>query len=114
MLSLVLIFFLHLGVNCYNTNLPEWKDLGCQPGHQYLFSDVTHNWEDSRGECELYGGWLVQINDRKEYNCLIAHGVKEDFNAWFWTDGNDMDNTGVWRHAMTPSLTVPKEVMLLN
>ena len=41
----------------------------------------------------------MQINDRKEYNCLIAHGVKEDFNAWFWTDGNDVDNTGVWRHA---------------
>ena len=29
----------------------------------------------------------------------MAHGVKEDYNNWFWTDGNDVDNTGVWRHA---------------
>ena len=60
---------------------------------------MTHNWEDSRGECELYGGWLVQINDLKEYNCLLRFGVKEGMSAWFWTDGNDLENTWVWTHA---------------
>ena len=41
----------------------------------------------------------MQINDLKEYNCLMRHGVKEGLNAWFWTDGNDVDKTGAWTHA---------------
>ena len=41
----------------------------------------------------------MQINDLKEYNCLLRHGVKEEFTAWFWTDGNDVTNSGVWTHA---------------
>ena len=43
------------------------------------------------GECELYGGWLVQINDLKEYNCLLRYGVKEFDHTWFWTDGKYVD-----------------------
>ena len=41
----------------------------------------------------------MQINDLKEYNCLIRHGLKEETKAWYWTDGNDVANTGVWTHA---------------
>ena len=48
------------------------------------------------GECELYGGWLVQINELKEYNCLLRYGVKEFDHTWFWTDGKSVD--GVWTH----------------
>ena len=70
-----------------------------QPGHKYLFSELKFNWEDSRLECELYGGWLVQINDLKEYNCLMRHGLKEETLAWYWTDGNDRADFGVWTHA---------------
>ena len=31
----------------------------------------------------------------------MENGIKEieDVHAWFWTDGNDIENTGVWRHA---------------
>ena len=85
--------------NGLNSNLPEWKDLECQRGHKYLFSDVGHNWEDSRGECELYGGWLVQINDLAEYTCLLSEGKKLGSGGWYWTDGNDMDDLGYWTHA---------------
>ena len=50
------------------------------------------------GECVLYGGWLVQINDLKEYNCLLRYGAKEfKGDQWFWTDGKRLD--GVWTHA---------------
>merc|ERR1739841_33380 len=79
--------------------LPEWKDLECEKGHKYLFSEIKHNWFEARGECELYGGWLVQINDLTEFNCLMRHGVAEETQTWYWTDGNDVENTGVWTHA---------------
>ena len=59
----------------------------CQAGHKYLFSDVSHNWEEARGECELYGGWLVNIGSLQEQNCLMRHGKSEGYNAWYWTDG---------------------------
>ena len=64
-----------------------------------MFSDLTHTWADSRGECELYGGWLVQINNLKEFNCLMRYGQKEGLDNDYWTDGNDVENTGVWTHA---------------
>ena len=41
----------------------------------------------------------MQINDMKEYNCLLRYGVQEGISGWFWTDGNDMANSGVWTHA---------------
>ena len=57
------------------------------------------SWLDARGECELMGGWLVQIKGFLEYNCLMRHGFKEETQTWYWTDGNDDDGTGVWTHA---------------
>ena len=41
----------------------------------------------------------MQINDLKEYNCLMRHAIKEEADAWYWTDGNDVANSGVWTHA---------------
>ena len=41
----------------------------------------------------------MQINDLKEYNCLMRHGVKEEADTWYWTDGNDVADSGVWTHA---------------
>lgn len=29
----------------------------------------------------------------------MKHGLKEETKAWYWTDGNDVDGTGVWTHA---------------
>ena len=122
MLSLIFFSVLVLGTYCSSATLPEWKDLNCpgqvsilrlsivlkfyldfQPGHKYLFSEITHNWEDARGECELYGGWLVRIFDLEEYNCIMRHAVKEEAGIWYWTDGNDVANTGVWVHAFDNS-----------
>ena len=41
----------------------------------------------------------MQINDLKEYNCLMRHGLKEEILDWYWTDGNDVADSGVWTHA---------------
>ena len=60
---------------------------------------MTHNWAESRAECELYGGWLVQINDLEEYNCLLSEGKGLGLSNWYWTDGNDVADAGIWTHA---------------
>merc|ERR1711971_1113672 len=108
MFSVVLVLTFFIGTECSNVTVPRWKDLECQKGHKYLFSEMTANWEDSRLECELYGGWLVNVGDLKECNCLMEHGLKEEILTWYWTDGNDVANSGVWRHANsnTDMLTV--------
>ena len=58
-------------------------------GHKYLFSDATHSWDEALVECELYGGWLVNIGSVQEQNCLnrFAHSKIELVNKWYWTDG---------------------------
>ena len=87
-------------VKCCKFKICFYLDFVSQPGHKYLFSELVFNWEDSRLECELYGGWLVQINDLKEYNCLMRHALKEEaVPYWYWTDGNDIADSGVWTHA---------------
>ena len=66
-----------------------------------------HNWEDSRGECEQYGGWLVQINDLEEYTCLLREGKEftgYHHDGWYWTDGNDVEDLGFWAHAYDNSI----------
>ena len=68
-----------------------------------MFSDVTNNRTHSWAECELYGGWLVQINDLEEYNCLLRDGKILEVNdlgeGWYWTDANDVEDLGYWTHA---------------
>ena len=29
----------------------------------------------------------------------MRHGQTEESHGWYWTDGNDVENTGVWTHA---------------
>ena len=53
------------------SSTPQWQDLNCEAGHKYLFSEVDMTWEEARGECELYGGWLVDLKSRKEQNCIL-------------------------------------------
>ena len=55
------------------------------------------------GECELYGGWLVQINNMKEYNCIMRHGIGAGLNSGYWIDVNDVADTGVLTHAYDDS-----------
>ena len=61
-------------------------------GHKYLFSDETHTWQDSIAECELYGGWLVNIGGVQEQNCLIKFVVSKGWSAMYWTDGETTKN----------------------
>ena len=58
-----------------------------QAGHKYLFSDITLNWEDAMAECQLYGGWLVNIGGQTEQNCLVRHGRSQGYSANYWIDG---------------------------
>ena len=61
----------------------------CQEGHKYLFSDVATSWDEALVECELYGGWLVNIGSVQEQNCLMrfGHSKTELVDKWYWTDG---------------------------
>ena len=82
---LQLFFFCHASQILENS--PHWENLECEPGHKYLFSEVKLSWTDARVECELYGGWLVDVNSLQEHNCLMRHGNSQGYDTWFWTDG---------------------------
>ena len=41
----------------------------------------------------------MQINDLEEYNCLLSEGTKLGLSGEHWTDGNDVDDAGIWTHA---------------
>ena len=80
----ILCFTLHfLNVDC----VPEWQNLECEENHKYLFSDLALNWFEAQTECELYGGWLVNIGGFKEQNCLLRYGQSQLYDSWFWHDG---------------------------
>merc|ERR1712131_463281 len=78
--------------------IPHWEDLECQPGHKYLFSEDAKTWDEARIECDLYGGWLVDIRDVHEQNCLMKHAKTSDgvAQAWYWTGANDFETDGIW------------------
>ena len=63
--------------------------LCCKEGHKYLFSDVATSWDEALVECELYGGWLVNIGGVREHNCLLefGHSKAELVDKWYWTGG---------------------------
>ena len=85
---LVLLILGSLISAAFCSSIPDWQELNCAEGHKYLFSEVQMTWEEARGECQLYGGWLVDLRTRKEQNCLLryaqAAGVTE---YWYWHDG---------------------------
>ena len=58
-----------------------------QPRHKHLFSDVPRIWQDAREECELYGGWLLNIGGVEEQNCIVSYGRSQRYDAWYLTDG---------------------------
>ena len=70
------------------SDLPSWHNLNCEEGHKYLFSDETRPWQDARDECELYGGWLLDINSQREQNCLVRFAHSSGLHTgWYWHDG---------------------------
>merc|ERR1719342_19068 len=104
-LYLLLFSSLFSIIACYeddtNSSSPHWENLECEVGHKYLFSEVLLNWEDSRVECDLYGGWIVDVKDVQEENCLMRHAMKTDglTDYFYWTDATEGD--GVWMHSST-------------
>jgi len=99
---LFLIFSISLMTKNGFSSYPQWQDLECQAGHKYLFNtEQKHTWEVAIAECRLHGGWLLDITDIAEYNCLIRYGNSQRLDAWFWTDANDQASNGVWVHAST-------------
>jgi len=83
---------------------PQWVDLECQAGHKYLFvTDEVRNWVEARDYCALFGGWLVDIQDVHEQNCLTRHAYNTGLTDYsYWTDASDLED-GVWMHTATNS-----------
>ena len=107
-----LIFLVTLIFVFEGNAVPHWEDLECevkiyllfssvlivtQEGHKYLFSDATHSWDEALVECELYGGWLVNIGGVREHNCLLefGHSKAELVDKWYWTGGKYGNH---WKH----------------
>jgi len=78
-----------------------WKHLQCQKGHKYFFSTRRETWETSLTECKLYGGWLLEINNQAEQDCLLKYAWNQNFNDWYWTDAKRDPSSGLFVHAKT-------------
>ena len=63
---------------------PHWVSL-C--GHQYLFSEEITDWTNAREMCKLLGGYLVQIENLHENNCILLHAQNNGLHSWWWTSG---------------------------
>ena len=84
-----MILILSLLFISLTAGVPQWLDLECEDGHKYLFSEITMSWEEARGECALYGGWLVDLRTREEQNCILRGArAAEVIEGWYWHDGN--------------------------
>merc|ERR1711962_812899 len=75
---------------------PHWESV-CNTS--LLFSEDKKNWKDAWGECELYGGNLVQIRSMEMNYCILRHAHSKALPAdWYWHSGNDIDEEGVYRY----------------
>merc|ERR1719228_1213108 len=74
---------------------PSWVEI-C--GSTFLFSEDQKTWNDAKGNCELYGGHLAQINDYETNYCLLEYSHAETLPAnYYWHSGNDLIGEGVYR-----------------
>merc|ERR1712226_772542 len=77
------------------TRTPSWVDV-CDGS--YLFSEDRRTWSEANGECELYGGHLIQIDDMEENYCILDYAHEQGLPAdWYWHSGNDEASEGVYR-----------------
>merc|ERR1719481_1843661 len=93
-----LTIFLGLG-SSHSSRIPHWEEIECEAGHKYLFSEDQKPWPDAKVECELYGGWLVDIGSQEEQNCLLKFARSQELLNWWWHDGNELDEEGIYCHA---------------
>merc|ERR1719391_1108022 len=89
--TVIVLFQLHVcfGAKQNKTYVPLWVDLECEEGHKYAFAEIFSTWEEAILECQFYGGWLVDVKDQKEHNCLMRYGTSQEFDDYYWTDAND-------------------------
>ena len=98
-----------MAIHSIQYEAPHWENLECivdshlyslflafglknhvQTGHKYLFSDFSADWPEAYAECELYGGWLVNIDNIGEHNCLLRHASAQNYASWYWTGGKNL------------------------
>ncbi|XP_070841094.1 CD209 antigen-like protein C [Chaetodon trifascialis] len=86
--------------------LEGWEKHG---GHCYYFSTKKSSWNNSREECRLKGGDLVQIDSREEQSFLhqrlqdkmdypedkfwIGLTDSQEEGKWLWVDGSPLDES---------------------
>merc|ERR1712112_83708 len=76
--------------------IPHWET-ACNTS--LLFSERAETWEEASGECELYGGNLVQIRSMEMNYCILRHAHSKALPSdWYWHSGNDIDEEGVYRY----------------
>merc|ERR1711962_135977 len=79
---------------------PHWRKI-CNTS--LLFSEDKKTWEDAQGNCELYGGSLVQIRSMEMNYCILDYAETKALPGdWYWHSGNDIDKEGVYRYNRAP------------
>merc|ERR1711971_472954 len=80
-----------------NVDWPDWKEL-CGQGSLYLISEDLQNWSDAANNCELYGGFLAQIDSLEENFCLLEYintlGLGDGVPHGLWHSANDLQSEG--------------------
>ena len=76
---------------------PPWTSLatGC-----YLFQEWNSSWYESKRQCKLSGGYLVEVDSQEEQDALIgeitARGWDGDTHFGFWIGLTDIFHDGTW------------------
>ena len=84
-----------------NLNLAHFSNSfdmsGVYEGKRYLISKAkaTFNIQKTNTQCEIMGGYLVEIDDQKEFD-FVFDFCKSLEGDNFFTGGNDIDEEGVW------------------
>ena len=86
-IKMYILITLLLVASCHCSKLPEWVELDCSPGHQYLFSNQLLSVSDASDACNLYGGYLLAIDSLREQNCLLKYGKTANLDHWYWFQG---------------------------
>ncbi|KAH3844855.1 C-type lectin domain family 4 member M-like isoform X2 [Dreissena polymorpha] len=68
----------------------------------YLISHDQEQWNNAESICELFGGYLAEIQNAAEYNFIQSQVNTTQKN--FWVGGSDIENEGtwIWMASMTP------------
>ncbi|XP_005103183.1 C-type lectin domain family 10 member A-like [Aplysia californica] len=66
-------------------------------GHHYFVSEqLWGNVFEANRLCQLYGGYLVEINDRQEFDFLIDFLNKHTYLERVWVGATDKHHEGTW------------------